>query len=66
VLSVSELQQSLVELQNVRERVTEESNYFEDASVSDDEKSTRLLFLFIKDLMDGINGEWSRGRCIIR
>lgn len=57
VYSALELQQSLIELQNVREIVLEESHYLEDSVVSDDEKSSRLLFLFIKDLMDGINGE---------
>lgn len=49
--------QSLVELQNVRERVAEESQFFDDSTVSEGDKGTRLLFLFIKDLMDGINGE---------
>ena len=47
----------LQELRNVREQVAVEIDLFEDESVSEEEKRSRLLFLFMKDLMDGINGQ---------
>ena len=47
---------TLVELQHVRQRLAEEMDFFEDTSTTNKEKSRRLLFLFMKDLMDGLNG----------
>lgn len=46
----------LQELQIVREHVANEMELFENDSVTEKEKRSRLLFLFMKDLMDGING----------
>jgi hypothetical protein len=49
----------LQELQIAREHVAHEMHLFEDETISDKKKSSRLLFLFMKDLMDGINGRTS-------
>lgn len=49
----------LLELRNVREHVANEMRLFEDSKVTEREKRARLLFLFMKDLMDGINGKCS-------
>jgi hypothetical protein len=48
---------TLVELQHVRERLAEEVDFFDDSKTTELDKSRRLLFLFMKDLMDGLNGE---------
>ena len=45
------------ELQHVRDDVVLENEYFEDPNVPMKDKSERLLFVFVRDLMDGINGK---------
>jgi len=47
----------LAELQSVRDCFAKECEFFDNAALSDEEKNSRLLFLFIKDLMDGVNGQ---------
>jgi hypothetical protein len=47
---------TLMELQAVRERLAEEVEFFDDVKTTERQKSQRLLFLFMKDLMDGLNG----------
>ena len=47
----------LLELGSVQRAVTREAARFDAASAIDNSKSKRLLFLFIKDLMDGVNGD---------
>jgi hypothetical protein len=46
----------LMELGNVRKTVLRESSYFNNPLVSDELKRKRLNFLFVKDLLDGVNG----------
>jgi hypothetical protein len=45
-----------MELGNVRKTVLRESSYFNNPLVSDESKRKRLNFLFVKDLLDGVNG----------
>jgi hypothetical protein len=52
----SDLSTVLYELRHTREDVARESELFDDPNVPKAEKSSRLLFLFVRDLMDGING----------
>ena len=54
--SNSDLSTVLYELRHTREDVARESDFFDDPNVLKAEKSSRLLFLFVRDLMDGING----------
>jgi hypothetical protein len=56
-LADKNLPMMLQEIQNVREHVGCELELFQDASVSVQQKQGRLMFLFMKDLMDGVNGE---------
>jgi hypothetical protein len=56
-LADKNLPMMLQEIQNVREHVGGELELFQDASVSVQQKQGRLMFLFMKDLMDGVNGE---------
>ena len=44
------------ELQNTREAIVDESEYFDNSDISDSDKSARLLFLFMKDLLQAANG----------
>ena len=46
----------LLELGRTRQIVARESILFEDPSESLEDKNRRLLYLFVKDLMDGVNG----------
>lgn len=46
----------LLELRNVRDDVVVENALFDDPNVPIEDKNTRLLYLFVRDLMDGING----------
>jgi hypothetical protein len=45
------------EMQTARETIVDESDFFESSDVPDSEKNTRLLFLFMKDLMTAANGQ---------
>jgi hypothetical protein len=44
-------------MQTAREIIVDESDFFESSDVPDSEKNTRLLFLFMKDLMTAANGQ---------
>jgi hypothetical protein len=46
----------LLELDNVRKIVSREASYFNDPSMSEESKKKRLNLLFVKDLLDGVNG----------
>ena len=45
------------ELDSVRMRVEDELAYFKAAGVSKSQRSERLLYLFVKDLLTGVNGD---------
>jgi hypothetical protein len=47
----------LDELERVRDVVTEEVVMFESSQLTESQKSKRLLFLFVRDLLDGANGQ---------
>ena len=47
----------LSELSNVRKRVQREALYFGNPSITREDKNKRLVYLFIKDLMDSANGQ---------
>ena len=47
----------LDELERVRDAVTEEVVMFESSQLTETQKSKRLLFLFVRDLLDGANGQ---------
>lgn len=52
----SPVENILLELGNVRKSVVRESNYFKNPLVDEESKRKRLNFLFVKDLLDGVNG----------
>ena len=46
----------LLELGNVRKIVSRETIFFHNPLIDEDKKRKRLNFLFVKDLLDGVNG----------
>jgi hypothetical protein len=46
----------LLELNNVRKIVCREASYLQNPLVDEEKKRKRLNFLFVKDLLDGVNG----------
>ena len=46
----------LMELGNVRKLVCREAGYFQNPMVDEENKKKRLNLLFVKDLLDGVNG----------
>jgi hypothetical protein len=50
------LENLLLELNNVRKIVCREASFFQNPLVTEEQKRKRLNYLFVKDLLDGVNG----------
>ena len=52
----SSVENLLMELNNVRKIVCREMSFFSNPLIEEEKKRKRLNFLFVKDLLDGVNG----------